>query len=114
MALTIQDSVMRLRALHQQVNARSTPDGHVPVVSAQEWADVLDYAFEVVPDLEPHWREIGTWVAEMMALLDAYHLLAGELLEEEDTEKLPIAPFTGERRGFLSSQTKPMVTESLE
>lgn len=75
---------------------------------------MLDYAFEVVPDLEPHWREIGAWVADMMALLDAYHLLAGEFLEEEETEKLPAAPFVGERRGLLSYQAKNMVTDSLE
>lgn len=75
---------------------------------------MLDYAFQVVPDLEPHWREIGTWVADMMALLDAYHQLASAFLEEEETEKLPAAPLAGERRGLLNSQAKHMVTESVE
>jgi hypothetical protein len=45
----------------------------VPTVSVQEWTEVLAYAFEVVPELEAHWREIGEWVAHMTTLLDAYH-----------------------------------------
>lgn len=114
MALSIQDYVIRLRAISQQVNARSTPDGHVPVVSTQEWADVLNYAFEVVPGLEPHWREIGAWVADMMALFDAYHVLAREFLAEDETEKLPVAPLAGERQGLLSSHGKYMLTDSTE
>lgn len=114
MALSIQEYVVRLRAIQQQVEARSTPDGHVPVVSTQEWTEVLDYAFQVVPDLEQHWREIGAWVADMMALLDAYHRLAEEFLEEEDTAKLPASPGSGERRGLLSHQAKNMVTDSIE
>lgn len=113
MSISIQDYVVRLRAIYQQVDARSNTDGHVPVVSAQEWAEVLDYAFQVVPDLEPHWCEIGAWVADMMALLDAYHLLAGELLEEEDTAKLPASPASGERRGLLNYQTT-MITDNIE
>ena len=92
----------------------SNPDGHIPVVSAHEWAEALDYAFQVVPELEPHWREIGVWVSDMMALLDAYHLLAGELLEEEDTAKLPAFPPVGERRGLLRYQARDMMTESVE
>jgi hypothetical protein len=39
----------------------------------QEWTEVLAYAFEVVPELEAHWREIGEWVAHMTTLLDAYY-----------------------------------------
>jgi|SRR5581483_472933 len=100
MPLSMQEYVVRLRAVYEQVDARSNPDGHVPVVSTREWAELLDYAFQVVPDLEEHWREIGAWVSEMMALLDAYHVLAGQLLEEEETAKLP-AISERERRGLL-------------
>ena len=100
MPLSIRDYAVRLRAIYEQVDARSNPDGHVPIVSTQEWAELLDYAFQVVPDLEQHWREVGTWVSEMMALLDAYHTLAGQLLEEEETAKLPAFP-EQDRQGLL-------------
>ncbi len=104
MALSIQDYVVLLRAIHQQVEALSNPDGHVPTVSAQEWTEVLDYAFEVVPELEQHWREIGVWVVSMTNLLDSYHVLAGHLLEEENTAKIPASPPPEERRGLLDYQ----------
>ena len=88
MAISMQEYVVRLRAIYGQVETVST-DGHAPTVSEQEWREVLDYAFQVVPELEAHWREIGVWVSQMMSLLDSYHVLAAQLLEEEDTAKLP-------------------------
>lgn len=105
MSLSVQEYVARLRAIYQQVDALSDSNGQVPIVSVQEWTEVLAYAFEVVPELEDHWREIGEWVARMTTLLDAYHLLAGQLLEEEDTTKLPAAPAPEERRRLLDYQT---------
>jgi hypothetical protein len=104
MSLSMQDYVIRLRAMYQQVEALSNPDGHVPTVSVQEWTEVLNYAFEVVPELETHWREIGEWVAHMTTLLDAYHVLAGQLLEEEETAKIPTSPLPQGRRGLLDYQ----------
>lgn len=114
MALSIQEYVIRLRAIHQQVNTRSNPDGHAPGVSMQEWTEVLAYAFEMVPGFEPHWREIGVWITDMMALLDAYHGLAGEFLEEEDTVKLPASSPVEQQRGLLSYQTKNRETEGVD
>ena len=105
MSLSMQDYVVRLRAMYQQVDALSDSNGQVPIVSVQEWTEVLAYAFEVVPELEAHWREIGEWVARMTILLDAYHRLAGQLLEEEDTTKLPASPVPEGRRRLLDYQT---------
>lgn len=103
MAISMQEYVVRLRAIYEQVDVLST-DGHAPTVSEQEWREILDYAFQVVPDLEPHWREVGVWVSQMMSLLDAYHVLAGQLLEEEDTAKLPASPVQEGHRRLLDYQ----------
>ena len=104
MALSMQDYVVRLRAIYRQGEAVSNLDGHVPPVSEQEWTEVLHYAFQKVPELEPHWREIGVWVAHMMTLLDAYHVLAGHFLEEEETVKLPTSHAQEGRRRLLDYQ----------
>lgn len=103
MAISMQEYVVRLRAIYGQVETLST-DGHAPTISEQEWREVLDYAFQVVPELEPHWREIGTWVAQMMSLLDSYHVLAGQLLDEEETAKLPTSHAQEGRRRLLDYQ----------
>lgn len=103
MAISMQEYVVRLRAIYEQVDVLST-NGHTPTVSEQEWHEILDYAFQVVPDLEAHWREIGVWVSQMMSLLDSYHLLAGQLLEEEDTAKLPASHAQEGRRRLLDYQ----------
>jgi hypothetical protein len=41
----------------------------------------------------------------MTTLLDAYHLLASQLLEEEDTTKLPASPAPAGQRRLLDDQT---------
>lgn len=105
MSLSVQDYVSRLRAIYQQVESLTDSHGQVPIVSVQEWTEALAYALEVVPELETHWHEIGEWVARMTTLLDAYHLLAGQLLEEEETTKLPAAPAPEGRRRLLDYQT---------
>ncbi len=112
MALSIQDYVAGLRAIYQQVEALNDPSGKVPTVSVQEWTEVLDYAFEVVPELEQHWREIGVWVSTMTNLLDAYHVLASQLLEEEETAKIPASPLTEGRRRLLDYQANERESES--
>ena len=105
MAISIQEYAVRLRAIYQQVKALSDADGNAPTITEQEWTEALDYAFQVVPELEQHWREIGVWVSTMMTLLDSYHALAGQLLEEEDTAKLPASPSPEGRRGLLDYRT---------
>jgi len=111
MALSMQDYVAALRAIYQQVEALSETDGHVPTVTVQEWTEVLHYAFEVVPELEDHWREIGLWVSSMTNLLDAYHMLAAHLLEEEETAKIPASPLPEERRRLLDYQANDRESE---
>lgn len=113
MALSMQDYVAGLRAIYQQVEALSNPDGQVPTVSVQEWTEVLDYAFEVVPELEQHWREIGVWVSTMTNLLDAYHMLASQMLEDEETVKIPASPLPEGRRRLLDYQAHEMESGSL-
>lgn len=112
MALSIQEYAIRLRAIYQQVETLSDSEGHVPAVSAREWTEALDYAFQVVPDLEHHWREIGVWVSTMTNALHAYHVLAGQLLEEEDTAKLPASPLPEGRRRLLDYQANERESES--
>ncbi len=114
----MQEYVVRLRAIHQQVEALSNPDGSLPTVSDLEWMEVFHRVFQAVPELEQHWGEIGHWVDTMTILLGYYHRLAAQLLEEEDTAKIPalpplalpplVLPPLEERRGLLNYQANDM------
>lgn len=92
MSISLQAYVIQLRAIYQQVEALTHPDGQVPAVPKHAWAQALRRAFRAVPELEEHWGEISAWVETMTTLLEEYHEVAGQLLQEEDTAKLPIAP----------------------
>lgn len=50
----------------------------------------------------------------MTNLLDAYHVLAGQLLEEEETAKIPTAPLLGGRRRLLDSQANDRESQDFE
>ena len=47
---------------------------------------------------------MASWVSTMTALFDAYHVLAAQLLEEEETAKIPASPRPEGRRRLLDYQ----------
>ena len=88
----MQDYVIRLRSIHQQLEQLNHVDGQLPVLSDPQLIRVLDYASNTVPEFDQCWNDIRIWVDTMTTFLEQYHTLASQLLEEEDTIKLPAFP----------------------
>lgn len=89
MPLSTQEYIALLRILHTEMEQLSNAESRLPIVDQQQLARVLQYASHTVPEFEQCWNDISVWIATMTTFLERYHALASELLEEEDTVKLP-------------------------
>lgn len=89
MSLSTQEYIARLRAIYMEMEQLSNVEGQLPIVDQQQLARVLQYASHTVPEFEQCWNDISVWIDTMTTFLERYHALASELLEEEDTVKLP-------------------------
>ncbi|HET8846417.1 MAG TPA: hypothetical protein VFN35_33450, partial [Ktedonobacteraceae bacterium] len=57
-------------------------------LSSNKFTNILMYASNTVPEFEEFWNDMSMWIGTMTTILEHYHTLAGQLLEEEDTLKL--------------------------
>ncbi|HEX7736459.1 MAG TPA: hypothetical protein VF458_16520 [Ktedonobacteraceae bacterium] len=89
MPLSTQEYIALLRIIHTEMEQLSNAESQLPIVDQQQLSRVLQYASQTVPEFEQCWNDISVWIATMTTSLERYHALASELLEEEDTVKLP-------------------------
>ncbi len=89
MSISIQEYIVRLREIYESMEALNDTGGRLPAIQEQLWMEILERAFQAVPELEQSWSELGTWVDTMTTMLEDYHTLASQLLQEEDTAKFP-------------------------
>ena len=88
MSLSTKEYIACLRAIYLQVEALNETESGLPSLQTQEWNTMLDQAFQAVPELKESWMAVGMWMNTMVTMLEQYHTLAEEFLEEEDTLEL--------------------------
>jgi hypothetical protein len=92
MPLSIQDFTVRLREISQSVETLNNLGKSLSPLSQEQWQAALQQAMETIPEFSEGWNALQAHIDALVTVLEHYHTLATEFLEEGETLKLPRLP----------------------